>query len=126
MADDERKLIMIVDDDKVMLRAMVNILKNTYRTVVATSAMQAFQLLANQKPDLILLDLLMPICSGAQMFAMLKADENTKDIPVMFLTGAADSESVKQVMKLNPVGYILKTTSPAIILEKLSDAFLIH
>lgn len=120
----DKRLIMIVDDDKVMLRAMVNILKDTYRTTVATSAMQALQMLATVKPNLILLDLQMPVCDGVQMFNMLRSNEDTKEIPVIFLTGSADAETVRRVMRLNPAGYILKSTKPNIILEKLHDYFL--
>lgn len=120
---DERRHILIVDDDPVMLRTMVNILKDTYRTTVAKSGTAAISLLGTQKPDLILLDYLMPVCDGLQTLQMIRSEENTKDIPVFFLTGVSDVENVKNAMALKPEGYILKTTKPEEILKRIGDFF---
>lgn len=120
---DERRHILIVDDDPVMLRTMVNILKDTYRTTVAKSGTAAISLLGTQKPDLILLDYLMPVCDGLQTLQMIRSEENTKNIPVFFLTGVSDVENVKNAMALKPEGYILKTTKPEEILKRIGDFF---
>ncbi|MEE0886116.1 MAG: response regulator [Treponema sp.] len=120
---DERRHILIVDDDSVMLRTMVNILKDSYKTTVAKSGTAAISLLGTQKPDLILLDYLMPVCDGLQTLQMIRSEENTKDIPVFFLTGVSDVENVKNAMALKPEGYILKTTKPEEILKRIGDFF---
>ncbi len=120
---DERKHILIVDDDSVTLRMMMNILKDEYKTTVAKSGTAAISLLGSQKPDLILLDYLMPVCDGLQTLQMIRSEESTKDIPVFFLTGVSDAEYVKNAMTLKPEGYILKTTEPKEILKRIGDFF---
>lgn len=120
---DERRHILIVDDDSVMLRTMVNILKDTYRTTVAKSGTAAISLLGTQKPDLILLDYLMPVCDGLQTLQMIRSEETTKDIPVFFLTGVSDAECVKNAMALKPEGYILKAAEPKEVLKRIGDFF---
>lgn len=120
---DERKHIMIVDDDSVTLRMMMNILKDEYKTTVAKSGTAAISLLGSQKPDLILLDYLMPVCDGLQTLQMIRSEESTKDIPVFFLTGVSDADCVKNAMSLKPEGYILKTTEPKEILKRIGDFF---
>lgn len=119
----EKRQILIVDDDPVMLRSMVNILRNHYRTLVAKSGTAAISLLGTQKPDLILLDYMMPVCDGLQTLQMIRSEEATKDIPIFFLTGVRDAENVKNAMALKPEGYILKTTNPDEILKRIGDFF---
>lgn len=119
----EKRQILIVDDDPVILRSMVNILRNHYRTLVAKSGTAAISLLGTQKPDLILLDYMMPVCDGLQTLQMIRSEENTKDIPIFFLTGVRDTENVKNAMALKPEGYILKSTEPDEILKRIGDFF---
>ena len=69
--------------------------------------MQAISYLAKNKADLVLLDYEMPIANGPQVLAMLKNDSQTGQIPVMFLTGHGDRESVLSVVDLKPVDYLL-------------------
>ncbi|AEB13843.1 response regulator [Treponema succinifaciens] len=120
---DSRKHILIVDDDPVMLRALISILKESYKTTVAKSGTSAISLLGTQKPDLILLDYMMPVCDGIQTLQMIRSEEKTKDIPVFFLTGVSDTESVKSAMSLKPEGYILKSMQPKEILKRIDDFF---
>ena len=54
---------------------------------------------------------------------MLKSEENTRDIPVMFLTGKNDKESIMEVLKLNPDDYLLKTIGRDALLEKMAEFF---
>ena len=75
-----------------------------------------------QKPDLILLDYEMPACSGKQFLEMLRTDVECDDIPVIFLTGRDDAESVKSVLALKPAGYLLKSLPKEKIIGEV-DAF---
>lgn len=120
---DSRKHILVVDDDPVMLRALISILKESYKTTVAKSGTSAISLLGTQKPDLILLDYMMPVCDGVQTLQMIRSEEKIKDIPVFFLTGMSDTESVKSAMTLKPEGYILKSMQPKEILKRINDFF---
>ena len=65
----------------------------------------------------------MPVTDGKKVLEMLKSEENTKDIPVMFLTGKNDKESIMEVLKLNPDDYLLKTIGRDALLEKMQEFF---
>ncbi len=75
---------------------------------------------------MILLDHEMPVTSGPQVLEMLRSEEETKHIPVMFLTGKSDKESVMAVVALRPEGYFLKTIQREELLEKLQEFFVLH
>ena len=66
----------------------------------------------------------MPVTDGPQVLEMLRADDDTKDIPVMFLTGRDDKESVMAVVSLKPEGYFLKTIGKDELLNKLKIYFM--
>lgn len=117
----KRKVILAVDDSGLMLRTIKTWFDSDYELLLANSAAKAMALIGNPKPDLILLDYEMPLCSGAQFFQMLQAEEKTKDIPVIFLTSKDDKETVREVINLRPAGYILKTTTKEQILSKISQ-----
>ena len=84
---------------------------NNYQVNIVTGGMQAITFLLKTKVDLILLDYEMPVVDGPQVFQMLRQDDVTKNIPVIFLTGVSTKEGVQRVMELKPDGYILKSTS---------------
>ncbi len=79
--------------------------------------------MANNKPDLILLDYEMPITTGPQVLEMIRSNDSTADIPVMFLTGKGDKESVLRVLSLKPAGYILKTVDRTELRGNISKFF---
>ena len=114
---------MIVDDDITYMRTVYEWLKGSYHVGMASSGVQAISYLAKNKADLILLDYEMPIANGPQVLSMLKNDSDTGQIPVMFLTGHGDKESVMSVVGLSPVNYLLKTIDQKTLLEKLDTYF---
>lgn len=119
----QRKHILVVDDSGTMLTTIQEWLGDKYRVSVVNSAMNAISFLTKSIPDLILLDYEMPGCSGPQLLEMLRADENTASIPVIFLTGKNDSDSVKRVLALKPEGYLLKNMSKEHIIERVDEFF---
>lgn len=118
-----RKHILVVDDDIVTLRTVMNYLKDHYRVTVAKSGTAAISVLGKEIPDLILLDYEMPVCDGVQTLKLIRSEDKFKNIPVFFLTGVDDSEQVRTAVELMPEGYILKSTSQELILEKIKDFF---
>ena len=64
--------------------------------------------IVKKRPDLILLDYEMPVCDGRMTLEMIRADEDLKDIPVIFLTAVNDRANIEAVLKLKPAGYFLK------------------
>ena len=119
-----RKSIIIVDDDPNYLSLVRDWLKDTYKVTMANSGLQAIKYLGKNKVDLILLDHEMPVTGGPQVLEMLRSDEETKDIPVMFLTGKSDKESVMAVAALKPEGYFLKTIEREELLKNLEEFFM--
>lgn len=104
----EKKHILVVDDNAIMLRNIRNMLMEEYRVSMAPSAQDCMEIMAIDQPNLIILDYEMPETNGRQILEMLRANENYKDIPVIFLTGFADKEHVDAVLSLKPAGYFVK------------------
>lgn len=119
-----RKNILIVDDDVAYMSMIMDWLKDTYRVSLANSGMQAITWLAKNHADLILLDYEMPITSGPQVLEMIRSDAETADIPVMFLTGRGDKESIMRVLSLKPAGYLLKTVQKKELRDTISKYFI--
>lgn len=118
-----RKSILIVDDDVSYMSMIMDWLKDKYRVSMANSGMKAITWLAKNRADLILLDYEMPITSGPQVLEMIRSDASMADIPVMFLTGKGDKESIMKVLALKPVGYQLKTIDRNTLRENIANYF---
>lgn len=119
----KKKQILVVDDSDIVQHAMKMLLGSDYDVVLANSASSAIKCIARNKPDLILLDYEMPICDGRQTLEMIRSEEEMSDIPVIFLTGRGDKESVKNVMSLKATGYMLKSMKPEGIKKVIDDYF---
>jgi len=116
----DRPTILVVDDTADNLAVMSALLRETYRTKVTTSAERALKIAATQpKPDLILLDIMMPEMDGFEVCRHLKADAATTDIPVIFLTGRAEVEDEQRGFDVGAVDYITKPISPPIVLARV-------
>jgi CheY-like chemotaxis protein len=117
------KRILLVDDDPTFLKMLQGWLHEKYNIAAVKSGMQAITYLANHSPDLILLDYDMPITSGPQVMEMIRSEYNSKEVPIIFLTGKSDRESIMKVMKLKPQGYLLKTLSRDDIVAAIDNYF---
>lgn len=106
--EEKKKTILLVDDVAVQLRAMQNILKDKYNVKMATSGDMALDIIKKGRPDLILLDYDMPGCDGKETFEKIQNEENGKDVPVVFVTGVKEKARIMAVLKLKPVGYLIK------------------
>lgn len=120
---DTRKRLLLIDDTAVMLRSLKAILSDEYQVCMANSALNALKCIGREKPDAILLDYEMPVYDGKQTLKMLRQKEETKDIPVFFMTAVADREKIKEVIALKPEGYLLKPPDKKLILKILNDFF---
>lgn len=118
-----RPKILIVDDSETVRLAIKNLLEKDYRIETASSGVAAIRAAALNKPELILLDYEMPVCDGRQTLEMLRSEPEFSDLPVIFLTGRRDRESMIQVMPLKPAGYLLKNSRPEFIKEKIDLFF---
>ncbi|MCR4691925.1 MAG: response regulator [Lachnospiraceae bacterium] len=121
--DQRKKSILLVDDDVGFMHILKEWLKDDYKVGMAKSGMQAITWLSRNHVDLILLDYDMPVANGLKVFEMLKSEQFSKDIPVMFLTGRNDRETIMRVMLLKPAGYMLKNATKVQILSNLDKFF---
>ncbi len=104
----DKKRILVVDDNGTALRTMKAMLEECYEVTLAISGAQAMTSIGKKRPDLILLDYEMPVCDGRMTLEMIRADEDMKDIPVIFLTAVNNKANIEAVLKLKPAGYFLK------------------
>lgn len=118
-----QKIILLVDDDPDFLKLAQGWFKDFAKVDVASSGTQAIDYLNDYKPDLILLDYNMPGMSGSETMDEIRQKPQTSQIPIIFLTGRNDRESVMKVLDKKPDGYILKSMARDDILKMLEDFF---
>ncbi len=104
----QRKHILVVDDNSMMLRLVKEHLHEKYDVATALSGKIALKFLRNKKTDLILLDYEMPDENGPAVLEKLRASDATKNIPVVFLTGVTESKKIKEALIMKPQSYLLK------------------
>ncbi|MDR1352952.1 MAG: response regulator [Treponema sp.] len=115
----DREKIILVDDSLVNLKIGSKILIKNYDVFTAPSAEKLFQVLEKVKADLILLDINMPVMDGYEAISILKANEQTKDIPVIFLTSNSGSDCESECLALGAADYMLKPYSSQLLLKRV-------
>lgn len=116
--------ILLVDDDALLVRMYQKKLENDgYEVTTASDGEVAFAKVEEFKPDLILLDIMMPKINGLQVLAKLKEDKATANIPVILLTNVGGSEDdANRGLELGAVAYLVKATNrPKAIIEKVKE-----
>ena len=112
---EQRAKILIVDDEPTNLKVLKQILQDDYRLVFAKSGEEALTLASRERPGLILLDVMMPGMTGFDVCTALKADSQTRDIPVIFVTALKDEVDETNGFAVGGVDYISKPVVPAIV-----------
>jgi PAS domain S-box-containing protein len=111
-----RTSILIVDDVNENLHALMNILRDDYAILAANTGEKALELARRKpQPDLILLDIKMPGMDGYSVLAHLKADPETADIPVIFVTALADAADEARGLAMGVADYIIKPVNPDLL-----------
>ncbi len=105
---EDKKHILVVDDDPMMLKLIREYLHEKYDIATANSGKTALKFLQKKKTDLILLDYEMPVEDGPAVLQKLHANDATKDIPVVFLTGITEYGKIQKALVQKPQGYLLK------------------
>jgi phosphoserine phosphatase RsbU/P len=112
----QKKIVLVVDDAPANIQIVKSILKDIYGMRVATSGAKALELAkATPAPDLILLDVMMAEMDGYEVCTRLKLDPETRDIPVIFLTGQTQVDEETRGFDVGAVDYIHKPFSPAVM-----------
>ena len=115
----QKSTILIVDDAPANIDIVKDVLSSQYNLQAAINGPIALKIIDKKKPDLILLDIMMPEMDGYEVCGYLKNNDETKDIPVIFLTAKVDANNEMQGFKLGAVDYITKPISPLILLERV-------
>ena len=117
--------ILVAEDQRTILNLIEFKLKNSgYNVIVVEDGLSALQKAKTLKPDLILLDVMMPLMTGFEVLAELKKDDLTKDIPVLILTAQTREDEVLKGLELGADDYILKPFSPSEVVARIKTAFL--
>lgn len=103
------KRVLLAEDDRFLRRACEQSLRQRGYTVIsAPDGEAALQLARRERPDLILLDMLMPRMTGLDVLRALKADAQTREIPVLVLSNSSREQDVQEVTRLGVVAYLVK------------------
>ena len=119
-----QKKILIIDDSEFVQKTFLTVLSiGGFQVTVAKEGSAGLVAIAKEKPDLILLDLMMPVLDGFKLLSLLKADPNTAGIPVIVLSGKGNSEEISRAVSLGAKDYLIKsTTPPKKVLQKVKEA----
>lgn len=112
---ENKPTILLVDDEKANLKILSDLLKSEAQIIVAKSGEQAISKASELKPDIILLDVIMPDMDGFAVIKALKNDSQTHVIPVIFITGLADVNFEEKGLQLGACDYIQKPFHAAIV-----------
>ena len=116
------KKILVVDDEAQIVRLLsLRLQANNYDVVVAYDGFQCVQMANDENPDLILLDIKMPMGGGIKAFEKLKGNPLTKLIPVIFITAFPSVEIKKQVLEMGANGFIAKPFDSEELLDKIKS-----
>jgi len=114
--------ILVVDDSPANIDVVKSILSDSYLVQAAVNGKVALKIAEKRKPDLILLDIMMPDMDGFEVCEALKADASTADIPVMFVTGRDQESDESKGLRVGAVGYITKPVDPSELKRKVANA----
>ncbi len=113
-------IIYVIDDKLENIKILGNLLaENRYEPMVFLSAQAALKSIKKIKPELILLDIMMPKMDGYEMCKILKAEDSSKDIPVIFLTGKTDTDDLVKGFNVGAVDYVKKPFESAELLARI-------
>jgi len=118
-----RKRVLLVDDTETFLYILNHILKDEYETYIAKNGHDALEAAASVKPDLILLDVIMPGLSGYDVLKRLKENPDLKHIPVIMISGNIADESVVTGLSLGAADYVKKPFVKNVVKGRIDAVF---
>ncbi|WDP90939.1 MAG: two-component system response regulator [Desulfobacter sp.] len=114
-------IVLAVDDTEANIDILVETLGEDYELRVALDGESALENIAEEKPDLILLDIMMPGMDGYEVCRRMKSDSKTQDIPVIFLTAMDQEQNEAKGLALGAVDYVTKPFSPDLIKARVRN-----
>ena len=113
--------ILVVDDTEMNTEVLDDVLSLEYTVFTASDGIMALETAIKEQPDIILLDIMMPGMNGYEVCEKLKADDKTKNIPVVFLTALTDAQNERKGLALGAVDYITKPFNLALLKERVKN-----
>lgn len=113
--EDKKQTILIVDDEPGNIEILSETLGGDYEILFAVSGKEALQIAIRHMPDMIILDIVMPVMSGYEVLQNLKQNPSLKEIPVVFITALDQEDQETRGLALGAVDYISKPFNPAIV-----------
>ena len=126
MNEEQKKIILTVDDTIINIDVVKGILAQDYLVQAATSGKMALKIIEKQAPDLILLDIMMPEMDGYEVCKILKSQQSTKNIPIIFLTAKSEESDEAKGLALGAVDYITKPISPPILKQRVKNHLILQ
>jgi len=114
-------VVLVVDDDPLNIKLLIGILESEYEVLFALTGRKAVELAQQQKPDIILLDVMMPDQTGYQTCQILKESQATQDIPVIFISSLSDHIDEAKGLNCGAIDYISKPVKSAIVKSRVSN-----
>ncbi len=115
----QRSILIIEDEADIRNLLQYNLEKDGFRTVPVASGEDGLQLVRNESPDIILLDLMLPGIDGLEMCRILKADRKTSNIPIVMLTAKGEESDIVAGLELGADDYITKPFSPKVVIARI-------
>lgn len=115
-----KKKLLVVDDVPENLIILYKLLRKEYQVIGANSGKEALQILSADRPDLILLDIMMPDMDGLEVCRVLKEDDRLREIPIIFITALTDEMDESRGFEAGAVDYITKPVKPAILSHRVA------
>jgi len=118
----QKAKILIVDDEPFNVDVLQQELEElNYQIITAFNGQEALDKIKNQQPDLILLDLMMPVLDGFSVLSEIKADNALRDIPVIIVSAADDSKTIVKGIKQGADDYITKPVDATHLVRKVKE-----
>ena len=116
--------VLVVEDDRSIQMVLELVLNRMAKcqVVVASEGRQGLAMIKLHKPDVVLLDLMLPGMDGFEICENSKADPETKNIPIIFLTAQPQPASIARAMSLGAAGYIIKPFDPLKLIDQINEA----
>lgn len=113
--DAKKATVLIIDDSPVNIRLLGDALNTEYKVIIAKSRLEALELAFHHIPDLVFLDIETPEISGYEVFAKLKEDPRTREIPIIVITAMSDGLYEKACLELGAIDFIKKPFNPRLV-----------
>ena len=122
MSEKNQKKILVVDDDPVLVKMLdVRLKENGYDVYATIEAAEGLQMAMENNPDLIVLDVMMPIINGYNFCRLLKSEEKQKEIPIIFLTSRSEKEDMEIGREMGAEAYLTKPLNMEDLLQKIRE-----